>query len=159
MEIWKGIKGYKGLYKVSNTGKVLSIKRNLILVPCLNRNYLKVNLYDKGKRAPTSIHRIVALNFINNPKKYKQVNHKDGNKLNNNVENLEWCDAAFNSKHAAELGLYISGEKHPFSKFKNEDIRFIRTCGIGNLKLSKLFSVAEHTIFRIKNKQSYKNVV
>ena len=90
MEIWKDIKGYEGKYQISNYGNVKSLINNIILKP-LNGEYLRVILY-KNKIAKTFyIHRLVGQNFISNSNNYKYINHKDENKHNNRVENLEWC--------------------------------------------------------------------
>ena len=87
MEVWKDIKGYEGLYWVSNLGRVKSKRK--ILKP-INGEYLKVGLSKNGKQKTFTIHRLVAQEFVNNPKNKSQVNHKDENKHNNNSNNLEW---------------------------------------------------------------------
>lgn len=96
--IWKGVKGYEGLYEVSDTGLVKSLFRyKKILKPNkMNTGYLSVELFKNGTSKRMSIHRLVAEAFIPNPNNYPQVNHKDENKQNNNVENLEWCTAKYN---------------------------------------------------------------
>ena len=106
MEQWKEIKGYEGLYEVSNTGKVRSVllttgRRPRELKLHMRGFYQFVGLYDKeGKRKQYSIHRLVAEMFISNPNNKPQVNHLDGNKLNNYVSNLEWVNNSENQKHA-----------------------------------------------------------
>jgi hypothetical protein len=95
----KEIQGYEGLYRISSDGKVYSLngtKKTYIS----NTGYERVNLWKKGKGKKYSIHRLVAIAFIPNPDNYKEVNHKDGNKRNNHVTNLEWCNASQNIKHA-----------------------------------------------------------
>ena len=107
-EIWLDIKNYEGLYQVSDFGRVKSLKSNKekILKPFARPNgYLGVTLSKKGKSITKSIHRIVAETFISNQNKLLQVNHKDGNKQNNNVNNLEWCTAQENIKHSWKNGL------------------------------------------------------
>ena len=104
-EIWKDVKGFEGKYKVSNLGNIYSIKKDIIISPTYNhKGYLRVSLYNK-KQYILTIHRLVAKAFIPNPKNLPQVNHKDGNKTNNCVENLEWCDNSYNIKEAYRLGL------------------------------------------------------
>ena len=91
-------------YLISSTGKVYSLKNNKMLSPneCggNNRNYLKVDLYMNGERFPSYIHQLVGIAFIPNPNGYTEINHKDGNTHNNNVENLEWCDRPYNNKYS-----------------------------------------------------------
>ena len=99
-EIFKDIKNYEGLYQVSNLGRVYSIRNNKILKPKLNRcGYLSVNLKYKGSHVTKSIHRLVAQTFIENPYNFPQVNHKDEDKTNNCVDNLEWCTAKYNHNY------------------------------------------------------------
>lgn len=92
-EIWKDCKGYEGEYQVSNFGRVWSVKRQNYLTPHSHtKGYLKVTMRAKnGKTKIEYVHRLVALAFINNPDNLPQVNHKDENKTNNHVDNLEWC--------------------------------------------------------------------
>lgn len=120
-EIWKDIVGYEGLYQVSSYGKIKSILKNkLIYQEVGNVGYKVVALYKNNKRKKVTVHRIVAKAFIPNLKNLPQVNHIDGNKLNNCVENLEWCDNRYNQIHANKLGLnskrnfitsYLNGKK------------------------------------------------
>ena len=134
-EIWKDIKGYEGFYQISNLGRVKSLKKwsvndrafvsnESLLTPWNNGNdYLVVSLSYNNKRKNHYIHRLVAEHFIDNPYEYSQVNHKDYNKRNNNVNNLEWCTAKYNRiysqcnfpkriKHPTNTGeYYISKRK------------------------------------------------
>ncbi|NFH81771.1 hypothetical protein FDA09_16805 [Clostridium botulinum] len=104
-EVWKDIKGYEELYQVSNLGRVKNIKRNKILKPLKRKGgYVNVNLYNRNlKMKSITIHKIVALTFIANPNNYPCINHKDENKENNNVNNLEWCTAAYNNSYGSRL--------------------------------------------------------
>lgn len=94
-------------YEITASGKVLSAYKNGVeLIPRVNKGgYLYVNLYNENGRKTKKIHRLVAEAFIPNTDNLPQVNHKDGNKLNNHVENLEWCDAGYNARHAVDNGL------------------------------------------------------
>lgn len=104
MIIWKDIPGYEGIYKISSDGKVISA--NGIRGTEISKNgYERITLWKKGKGKHYSIHRLVAAAFIPNPNHYDFVNHKDGNKLNNNVDNLEWCNLSQNVQHAYKTGL------------------------------------------------------
>ena len=103
MEVWKDIEGYEGKYQVSNEGRVRSlydrgVKREKIL-SLLNHNcgYLVITLSLNGVHKRYLVHRLVAMAFIDNPNGYEFVNHKDENKKNNNVENLEWCTKSYNA--------------------------------------------------------------
>lgn len=100
-ESWRPVVGYEGLYEVSDKGRVKSFLKikNRILKP-VNDNYLRVDLYKNGKNNLKLIHRLVAEAFIKNPNTKPQVNHIDGNKHNNTIENLEWVTAKENGKHA-----------------------------------------------------------
>ena len=121
-EIWKDIPKYEGLYQVSNLGNVKSLNYNnekyaKLLIPQKHKNnYLFVNL--KGKIY--SVHRLVAITFIENNKHYNSINHKDGNKQNNCVENLEWCSYSYNLKHAYKNGLKVANNNH----LKKEILQF-----------------------------------
>lgn len=97
MEIWKDIEGYEGLYQVSNEGRVKSLRNNKILKPSNLEKYPIVIFSVDGKRFGKKVHRLVAEAFIPNPQNLPQVNHKDENKTNNNVQNLEWCDQNYNN--------------------------------------------------------------
>lgn len=107
-EHWKDIQGYEGLYAVSDTGIVKTFIYNKILKPRIQQGYKTVVLYRNKKSKAFRVHRLVAMTFLENPNNYEQVNHIDGNKLNNNVSNLEWCTAKQNTHHAIKNGLYFS---------------------------------------------------
>lgn len=104
-EIWKEIEGYEGLYMISNFGRVKTLNYNhtgkeKILLPQTNSNgYYHISLCKDGVRKTYRIHRLVAIHFISNPNNYNVVNHKDENKKNNNVENLEWCTQYYNTNY------------------------------------------------------------
>ena len=114
IEIWKDIYGYEGLYQCSSHGNIRSLTRTIIrktgiaerkngtmLIPAQNKNgYLQVSLWKDGKRKMVYVHRIVAETFLDADEKRNYVNHIDGNRLNNRVDNLEWVTASENEYHS-----------------------------------------------------------
>lgn len=110
-EEWRAIKGYEGLYEVSNFGNVRSLERKVyrrfswvklkgkILKPANIKGYCKVVLCKNGESKLLALHRLVAETFIPNPNQYPEVNHIDENKSNNNVNNLEWCTHSYNMNY------------------------------------------------------------
>ena len=115
IEEWRPIEGYEGLYEVSNTGRVRSLDmyvksrygnyrlhKGKVLSPAKDTNgYLTVILSCNGKHNSIRVHRLVAKTFISNPDNLIEVNHKDEDKTNNSVENLEWCDRKYNINYGS----------------------------------------------------------
>lgn len=115
-EIWKSIQGYEGLYEVSNLGNVrgldrpfrnkqgIAMMKGRVLTPFYDskQGYYKVKLCKDGKHKNFRIHRLVALAFLENPFNYTDVNHKDEDKTNNNVDNLEWCTRKYNNNYGTK---------------------------------------------------------
>lgn len=126
-EIWKNIKGYENEYQISNLGRIKSLKRNTKNYKCkedkilknkINHNgYLMAYLSQNKKIKCFRVHRLVAEAFIPNPENKPQVNHKDGNKQNNCVDNLEWCTAKENTDHAIK-------NKFRENKYKRKIIQY-----------------------------------
>ena len=159
-EIWKDVVGYEGLYKVSNKGRVWSVPRlnrgrnfgGYIKKPFIDkRNRCSILLSKDGKEWNNITARLVAEAFIPNPHNYPQVNHKDENPLNNNVENLEWCTAKYNCNYGTRIdrikekqnmpilqytldGLFIAehASMHIAAESINADAGHICDCCIGN---------------------------
>lgn len=140
METWRDIPGYKGLYQVSSLGRVKSMKRFRICgrggkqpLPEKIRlvgtdpktHYHSVLLCKNSIRKGFLVHRLVALAFIPNPKGKAQVNHKDGDKSNNRIENLEWVTCKENHKHAHENGLGLKGSQVGTSKYTESIVKGI----------------------------------
>ena len=101
-EIFKPIKNYEKEYQVSNLGNIKSTKTGKLLKPeTLKNGYLRVDLYHPGEKRGTHklVHRLVAEVFVPNPNNYPHINHKDEDKTNNNVENLEWCTPGYNNRY------------------------------------------------------------
>lgn len=109
LEIWKDVKGYEGLYQVSNTGKVRSLNYRRTgevreMKPCLmTTGYLVIWLKKNGRGKTFKVHRLVAEAFIPNPENLTQVNHKDECTTNNCVDNLEWCDGKYNCNYGTRI--------------------------------------------------------
>lgn len=100
-EIWKDIPNFEGLYKVNNTGDILSLYTNKILKPSKHKDgYLLYNLHKDKKSYLVTGHRAVALAFIPNPENLPLINHKDEDPSNNNVDNLEWCSHLYNNLYS-----------------------------------------------------------
>lgn len=158
-EVWKDIKGYCGKYQISSLGRVKSlfyhnakgVKRDGILKCATDKKgYLRCALSLHNELRTFKVHRLVALHFIPNPKSFPQVNHKNGNKKDNRVENLEWCDNSYNQIHAwgnsLNKGRTKCGKKVQVV-FPNGEIRTFRTIR----ETAKYFGVCEETIRYIKN--------
>ena len=102
---WKPVVGYEGLYEISENGQLKNLKTNRFIKPSIKSGYLGVTISKNGILKTISIHRLVAIAFIDNPKNKKFVNHKNGIKTDNHVNNLEWCNQKYNNIHAIETGL------------------------------------------------------
>lgn len=119
-EIWKPVVGYEGLYEVSNLGRVRSVDRYVrfgrwgdngqtrlrksqLISPKIDEGYYRVNLNKDGHQKMFKVHRLVAMAFIPNPDNLPVVNHKDENRLNNCVNNLEWCTQQYNSVYGTSI--------------------------------------------------------
>jgi len=111
-------------YDISQTGVVVNTKTSRILKPdILWDGYERITLSLNGVTKRFRVHRLVAEHYISNPHKYPIVNHRDGDKRNNSIENLEWVSCQQNTIHAFDLGLRASGEKHYGAKLSKEDVK------------------------------------
>ena len=121
MEIFKDIEGYEGSYQVSNEGRVKSLKfgKERVLRPTVDEyGYLRVGLYIGRNKKTRRVHRLVAQAFIENPDNLPEINHKDENKANNNVENLEWCTSKYNCNYGSynqKLSEAHKGKPNPWA--------------------------------------------
>lgn len=176
VETWKDIKGWEEYYQVSSDGKVRSkdkfvphwrggnaIRRGRILSAFNRRGYFEVNLSVNNNRHDISIHRLVAENFIDNPLKLPQVNHKDGNKLNNCVDNLEWVTRSQNVKHAYDMGLSPKrfGEENSRSKLTSYGVIIIKgliESGMPQNRIAHKFGVSKSTVCMIKKNRVWSQI-
>ena len=126
MEIFKKIEGYNGVYEISSHGNVISNnfgKRKILKQSIMTSGYKMVVLKKDSKQKSLSIHRLVAIYFLSNTDNLPQVNHKDGNKLNNELSNLEWCTRSQNIQHMYDNGLKTYKPLHYKGKFGSEHNR------------------------------------
>jgi hypothetical protein len=177
-EIWRDVDGFKDWYQISNYGRVRSLDRLTIhkdggniyrkgkyLNPKYDSNgYLNIILYKYNKAYRRLLHRLVTLAFLENPNELKEVNHKNCNKSDNKLENLEWCSRQQNVRHAVENNLCDcnNGEGNPLSKLKNDDILRMRELRdkehLSMQKLSRIFNTTESNISSILNRKTWKHI-
>lgn len=187
MEVWRDVVTdkcddpdiYKGVYQVSSKGRVRSLDRALIdslgskkglrgrtLSPVDIKGYSRVSLCVNKEVVSHMVHRLVALAFLPNTSSLPAVNHKDGDKTNNTLDNLEWCSHSENMLHAFDSGLQPSGEDHSQSKLTNKQVTEIRRlCSLEDSKgkrkhlqkdIAELFNVSAATISVIINHKKRK---
>ena len=164
MEEWKEIPGYEGLYEVSNMGNVRNVRRNTLLrLTKTNKGYIQVGLSKNGILTVLKVHRLVAQAFLPNPDNLPMINHKDEDKTNNRVENLEWCDHKYNMNYgtrniraketAIKNGYWSSLSKEEKEERKKENSK---KCYQEKKKLSKEEKEERRKEYRKKRKDYYK---
>lgn len=139
---WKEIDGTNGLYLISDTGKVFSVRTNKVLKTGFRVGYEHVELNIDGVAEKHYIHRLVAQAFIPNPNGYDIVNHKDENPANNNVENLEWCTQKYNVNYGNCISKRIANRKPKASGDHPQSIKVYQFDLDGNF-IAEYGSVAE----------------
>lgn len=152
----KQIINYEGLYEINESGEIFSTPRKGTkggLMPHIKGQYPMITLTKKRVLKRFRIHRLVAIHFIPNPNDYLQINHKDGNKYNCHVTNLEWCTNSMNMIHAYATGLKkkMFGVDNPNGKLTNEQVKEIAmvasSCkNYGRKKLAERFNISESTV-------------
>lgn len=165
MELFRDIPGFEKLYQISNFGRIKSFKNDkfIYLKPrIVTDNYLAVRLYKNLKGINFKIHRLVAEVFIPKLEDKNQINHKDGDKSNNHVDNLERVTSSENIQHAYNTGLMdVKGSKNPFSKLTEKDLPIIReliTQGRSLSSIGKLYNVSRFTIHDIKSGRTWSHL-
>ena len=175
MADWKDIKGYEGLYQISNTGQVKSLGRyqkgrfgNLsfykekILKMSPIDGYKAVCLCKDAKGKTHWVHKLVAHHFIDNKENKPQINHIDGDKKNNNYENLEWCTYHENLSHAMKNNLRATCERNGSAKLKNNQVLKIREIYRKKEKtikeLMEIYGVAYSTMQQLVTNVTWKNL-
>lgn len=151
--------------EVSNLGNIKS-RGKILKGDISNKGYKRVHVSNNGQNYKLYHHQLVAQTFIPNPENKPCVNHIDGNKLNNKVDNLEWCTHSENLKHAYAIGLRSSkGESNTQAKLTEDDVRYIRKIykkhdKLNNTyKLAKKYNVSPKCIMNIVNYKTWKHVV
>jgi hypothetical protein len=174
-EVWKDIEGYEGYYQVSNLGRVRSLDRIVphkiykfmnakgkILCPGkVGVGYYTVALCNNSKPKSMFIHRLVAEAFISKTSKTNDVNHKNGIKTDNRLENLEWCTRSENTLHAFTIGLKSHvGELHNLSKLTEEQAKEIKyeLKELSVKQISVKYNVHVETIYSIRRGSSWKHI-
>lgn len=146
-------------YYVNTNGNVYSAKTDKILKQDTNKQgYQTVGVYNTvGKSIRQRVHRLIASVFILNPYNLPQINHKDGDKKNNHVSNLEWCTGKYNSKHSWNTGLRkpSRGEKSGNNKLKEHEVVTIYMSDKSSKELSKMFNISERTIRDIRSGRTW----
>ena len=143
-------------YEITRDGEVINKKwggRKIKPQPN-GKGYLRVHIAGRMY----FVHRLVAEKYVPNPDNKPQVNHKDGNKLNNNADNLEWVTNRENRTHAMKNSLHLQGEDCPWSKLTKKAVDFIREhTEYNSVELAEMFGVSDSHIRDIRRKKSWKN--
>lgn len=189
-EIWKDIPGFEGHYQASNLGKLRSLDRSHFFTTrhktkgfrkikgreirpkfCAANGYWMISLSKGGKIYYNTLHKVVALTFLIKPEGKYEINHKDGVKINNHIENLEWVTSSENRKHAFKMGLQDKtiaaakarcGMKASNVRFNNSQIKKIREENKNGLSLRKLaikYKCGKSTIFGIVKRQTWRHII
>lgn len=162
-EYWSLITKYP-TYSVSNLGRIKSNFTNKILKGSLDKDGYIIIKLSRPYRVSERLHRLVAQTFLDNYGNLPQVNHKNGNKLDNSIYNLEWCTAKYNNCHAHKTGLMNvpKGEKHHKSKLTAKQVKNIRLyyeqLGYSQKELSKIYKVHQSVIGKIINNKIWKHL-
>lgn len=173
IEIWKDIPGFKGRYQASNLGRIKSIdwkssrgflRKGKIMKQCHEGNgYLQLHIVTNNGSKMLSAHRLIAKAFLPTTEGKEFVNHKNGIKDDNRIENLEWCSKSENCKHSFEIGLQDNkGEKHPCSKLSEIDVLTIRkqysTGKYSHQQIADVYDISKTQVGDIIRKRSWTHI-
>ena len=167
-EIWEDIEGFDGYYQISNSGRLripngrFGPPNRIMKTDPSGNGYALVFLYKKDKsRKAVTVHRLVANAFIPNPENKPQVNHKNGLKTDNQIDNLEWATSSEDRQHAYDIGLKVApnGERHYSAKLNSFQVRVIRKSDLSQRELVRIFKVTQPTVRAIINKTTWKQIV
>lgn len=164
METWKNIDGFEN-YQVSNYGNVRNFKCNSLRTPCIlklstnTKGYIRITLYGII-RQHAQVHRLVATAFIPNPENKKEVNHINGIKTDNRVENLEWNTPKENVRHAWDnkLNHALKGDENGRSKLTKKEVLEIRASHLNGVVLSTIYNVSCAHISRVRLNQTWSHI-
>jgi hypothetical protein len=176
IEIWKNVTGHED-YLISNFGKIKrkpcprigrnqTLKEINITLSPNDDGYLRAAFnIGPNKQIRKFVHRLVAIHFIDNPSGLKEINHKDGDKLNNHVDNLEWCTRSYNIQHAYDTGLkkIRVGSELKYSKLDELQVKTIKTLSkdkkLSPYDIARYFKVNYSTIAAIRRGSTWKHVI
>lgn len=160
--IWKDIIGFEGHYQINDIGQIYSLKsKKFLSTPINSSGYPVVSLWKNNKVKMFSLHRLMALHFIPNPENKPHINHKDSNRRNFYLNNLEWVSSKENVIHGVKFGHGVKGEKANKSKLTEKEVLKIRkdlTKGISCYKIAKKYKLYISTICRIRDRITWKHI-
>ena len=150
-------------YEISQNGVIRNkINKKIKSQYICSSGYYMVSFSYNNKTKPQRVHRLLAMTFIPNKDNLPFINHKDGNKLNNSIENLEWCTHSFNMKHAFKMGLINNtGQNNGMSKLndiKAKEIKLLLLKGLSQQKIANIYGVSRSAVLKIKRNLTWCNV-
>lgn len=177
-EFWNDVVGYEGLYQISNLGRVKAsartfadkngrvsrLKEKILKQSISNTGYYYVSLRKDNAAITTNVHRLIAEAFIPNPEKKRCVNHIDGDKTNNAIQNLEWVTHKENMQHASGANLLKYGSSRVNAKLNEEQVRFIRANSKKNggtmtyIEIAEKFNVSPDIVGNVARRENWKHV-
>lgn len=171
-EIWKDIPGYEGYYQVSTLGRIRDVDRvitrsdgNIMTrsgkirkLDTTTKKYPYIGLHKNNKLATLVVHRLVARVFIPNPDNLPQINHKDGNKFNNHVDNLEWCTNQQNVLHAMRNGLAGGTKRSCLTKEQAIEVKSLLNSGHRQCKIAERLGISSKWVHSISKGKTWRYV-